>query len=125
MSYDPEKVHDILLDQREKSSEELEHFFLQFEDLWERKLWHELTATLLEFYELPASAPQRIVLYDTFINSFAEKINQLRLVTLGLSAATQSKGIVISIRHQITKLTCSVRSSLKTIFRQRSCWKGE
>ena len=62
MALDPEKVHDLLTDQREKSPEELEHFFLRFEDLWERKLWHELTNALLEFYELPESAPQRIIL---------------------------------------------------------------
>ena len=93
MALDSEKIHDLLTDQREKSSVELEPFFLQFEDLWERKLWHELTSTLLEFYELPESAPQRIILYDTFVNNFAGKINQLRLVTLGLSAASQYKGI--------------------------------
>ena len=94
MASDPEKVHELLTNQREKSSEELEHYYLQFEDLWERKLWHELTVALLEFYELPESTPHRIVLFETFVSTFAEKVNQLRLVTIGLSAASQSKGVV-------------------------------
>jgi 26S proteasome regulatory subunit N9 len=31
-------------------------------------------------------------MYNTFILSFADKINQLKLVTLGLSASQQLKG---------------------------------
>ena len=103
MALDLDTVHDILSQQREKSPDELESFFLQFEDFWERKLWHELTNALLEFFRLPESASQRKILYDTFIDSFAEKINQLRLVTLGLSAASQCKGITALLDLMVQK----------------------
>ena len=95
MAFNFDTVHDLLSQEREKLPDELEHFFLQFEDFWERKLWHELTNALLEFFELPESITQRKTLYDTFISSFAEKINQLKLVTLGLSAASQCKGTLV------------------------------
>ncbi|KAI5793886.1 hypothetical protein DFH27DRAFT_567650 [Peziza echinospora] len=70
---------------------ELQHFFLEFEDHWERKLWHQLTEVLLQFYALPESGPQRIPIYKHFVLSFSDKINQLKLVTMGLSAASQCK----------------------------------
>ena len=92
MALDTEKVHDFLRQRREDCHEEAISWFLQFEDYWERKLWHELTDALLEFFELEDSAPQRIPLFEIFIRSFAEKINQLKLVNLGLIAAEQCKG---------------------------------
>jgi 26S proteasome regulatory subunit N9 len=89
---DRDTIPNVLSDQRDAAPEELQHYFLQFEDFWERKLWHELTDSLVEFFSNPASAPQRIPLFNTFIKSFADKINTLKLVTLGLSAAEQYEG---------------------------------
>ena len=87
-------ISNQMAEQRDAAPDELQHYFIQFEDYWERKLWHELTDSLIEFYELPESAPQRIPLYKPFIKSFADKINKLKLVTLGLSAATQYKSML-------------------------------
>ena len=92
MAVDSEAIPNHLLEQREAAPDELQHYFIQFEDYWERKLWHELTNHLIEYFSLPESAPQRISLYNGFIKSFASKINKLQLVTLGLSAAEQFKG---------------------------------
>ena len=89
MVMDVDTIPNHLAEQRDAAPDDLQHYFLQFEDYWERKLWHELTDSLIEFYGLPASAPQRIPLYNTFIKNFADKVNKLKLVTLGLSAATQ------------------------------------
>lgn len=86
---DPEVIPNFLADQRDNASEDLQHYFITFEDYWERKLWHELTNTLVEFFNQQESASQRLSIYNTFIKTFAEKINQLRLVELGLKAATQ------------------------------------
>lgn len=86
---DPETIPNLLADQRDAAQPDLQHYYITFEDYWERKLWHELTDTLLDFFNQAESAPQRIPLFDVFINSFAEKINQLKLVELGLRAATQ------------------------------------
>ncbi|KAB2576294.1 putative proteasome regulatory particle subunit protein [Lasiodiplodia theobromae] len=88
---DLEMIPDYLAEQRDAAPDDLQPFFLNFEDYWERKLWHELTDSLVEFYSHPQSAPQRINLFNTFVRTFADKINQLKLVTLGLSAASQFK----------------------------------
>lgn len=89
---DPEAIPDFLAEQRDEAPAEVQHIFLKFEDLWERKLWHELTQSLLEYFSSKESAPQRLPIYKTFILSFADKINQLSLVSLALRAATQIKG---------------------------------
>ncbi|KAK5685640.1 26S proteasome regulatory subunit [Elasticomyces elasticus] len=86
-----EKISDLLASEREQSPEDLQHYFLSFEDFWERKLWHELTDILVKFYQEPASAEQRIPLYDGFVKTFADKINQLKLVVIGLQAVGQCK----------------------------------
>ena len=89
---DPKVISDFLEDQRENAPEELQQNYLTIEDNWDRKLWHELTDALLQFYSDSVSAPQRLPLYHNFILSFAEKINQLSFVHLGLLAATQCPG---------------------------------
>ncbi|KAK0334186.1 26S proteasome regulatory subunit [Friedmanniomyces endolithicus] len=73
-----EKISDLLATEREESPEDLQHYFLSFEDFWERKLWHELTDILVNFYKEPASANQRLRLYEGFVKTFADKINQLK-----------------------------------------------
>lgn len=85
-------IPEFLAQQRDKAPEELQHVVLGFEDLWERKLWHQLTDSLGEFFSHPGSAPQRLDFYNVFILKFADKINQLKLVDLGLKAARQCPG---------------------------------
>lgn len=90
---DPEVISDFLSEQRELAPEDLQQNFLTIEDYWERKLWHQLTDVLVDYFENAASAEQRLPLFSSFILSFAEKINQLKLVSLGLLAATQCSGL--------------------------------
>lgn len=89
---DIDTVPTFLSEQREKAPDDSQHYFLTFEDYWERKLWHELTDVLAEYFQQEQSASQRLPLFNTFIKSFADKINQLKLVTLALSTASQYKG---------------------------------
>ncbi len=89
---DPEVVQKFLTEQRENAPEELQTSFLNIEDYWDRKLWHQLTDVLVEYFNTSASASQRLPLFRHFILGFAEKINQLKFVTLGLLAATQCQG---------------------------------
>ncbi|KAL8821664.1 MAG: hypothetical protein Q9191_007265 [Dirinaria sp. TL-2023a] len=86
---DPEVISNFLSEQRENAPEELQPNFLTIEDYWDRKLWHQLTDVLVDYFNTPASAPQRLPLFQKFILTFAEKINQLKFVRLGLLAATQ------------------------------------
>lgn len=95
MAMDTDAIPNLLGDLRDQAPEELQEYFIHFEDYWERKLWHELTDKLVEYFEDSDSAEQRIPLFETFIKSFEKKINQLKLVTLGLNAATQYKGMIL------------------------------
>ncbi|KAI0599666.1 hypothetical protein F4775DRAFT_104766 [Biscogniauxia sp. FL1348] len=84
-------IADFLADQRDETPDELQPLIIQFENFWERKLWHQLTDALIEFFADPRSEPQRLQFYKVFILKFADKINQLKLVDLGLKAATQCR----------------------------------
>lgn len=86
------KIPDFLLEQQAQGSPETQPYFLTFEDYWERKLWHQLTDSLVEFFRMPESAPHRLALFKTFVLSFADRINQLKFVSLGLMAATECAG---------------------------------
>ncbi|CCF44550.1 PCI domain-containing protein [Colletotrichum higginsianum] len=84
-------IPDFLAEQRDEAPEELQHLVLDFENYWERKLWHQLTDALSQFFSHPGSKPQRLSFYKVFILKFADKINQLKLVDLALKAATECK----------------------------------
>jgi len=88
---DVDTIPNLLDQQRDEAPEELQHYFLTFSDCWERKLWHELTDSVMKYFEEPASKPQRLQLYNTFIKKFGDKINKLKLASLGLIAAAESK----------------------------------
>lgn len=88
-----EKIADFLQEQRDQAPDDLQHYFLSFEDYWERKLWHELTDILVTYYGEEQSAKQRIPIYNNFIKTFADKINQLKLVRIGLSTSKECKSM--------------------------------
>ena len=94
---DPETVQRFLDEQRDAAPEELQQNFLDLEDCWDRKLWHQLTGLLVTLFNTPASSPQRLPLFKHFVLSFSEKINQLKFVALGLAAATQCQGMGLLI----------------------------
>lgn len=83
------KIPDFLAEQQANGTPETQTYFLTFEDFWERKLWHQLTDALVDFFRLPESAPQRLAFFKTFVLSFADRINQLKFVALGLMASTE------------------------------------
>ncbi|KAI9717246.1 MAG: 26S proteasome regulatory subunit [Chrysothrix sp. TS-e1954] len=84
---DPEKVPGILADIRDTAPDDLQEAFVTFEEYWERKLWHELTNLLGELFDNPQSLDVRLPLFNDFISAFADRINQLKLASLGLCAA--------------------------------------
>lgn len=93
MEQQREQISDFLQTQRDAAPADLQHYFLTFEDYWERKLWHELTDILVAYYNESQSAAQRIPIYNNFIKGFADKINQLKLVQIGLKSAEQCQGM--------------------------------
>lgn len=104
MSFDPEKTTQLLSELRSNAPEEFQQTFIDIEDNWERKLWHQLTDVLVNFFSDPDSSPVRTVLFLRFVSSFADKINQLKFIHLALLVAPdyESEG---PSPADITKLT--------------------
>lgn len=112
---DPSKIPDFLAEQQAKGTPETQTYFLTFEDYWERKLWHQLTDSLVEFFRMPESAPQRLAIFKAFVLSFADRINQLKFVSLGLMASTECSGrcpiapydkerAILRAKHMLTRV---------------------
>lgn len=108
-----EAIPDFLAEQRDKAPEELQPLVLDFENFWERKLWHQLTDSLVQFFNHPGSASQRLPFYKVFILKFADRINKLKLVDLALKAATQCKGSSSSHSSSLTCLLIVVQTTRK------------
>ncbi|KAF8200203.1 hypothetical protein BJ912DRAFT_898190 [Pholiota molesta] len=66
---------------------ELHPFFESFRTLYTRKLWHQLTQKLFQFFDHPAAAPYRVDVFERFVRDFESKLNQLRLAELGVKVA--------------------------------------
>lgn len=77
----------------ETESNELINIFYQLEDYYERKLYHQLTLTLNEFYENPESKNNRlrIKIYDLFISQFSQKLNSIQVVDFLLASFEDNK----------------------------------
>jgi len=71
------------------SPSELQPFFQSFQTLHQRKLWHQLTNKLFEFMRQDTSKPYRVEVFENFVRDFEGKINQLRLVELGVIVARE------------------------------------
>ncbi|KAI9852533.1 MAG: 26S proteasome regulatory subunit [Thelocarpon superellum] len=91
MAMSLDTIPEFLAEQRDEAPSEIQHLFIQMEDFWERKLWHQLSNCLAELFKNPLSSPARIPLFNKFILTFADKINQLRLVALGLTTGSEYK----------------------------------
>lgn len=53
------------------------------------RLWHQLTSKLFEFVDQPLSRPYCVDLFNRFVRDFESRINQLRLVELGVKVAKE------------------------------------
>ncbi|GBE87060.1 Probable 26S proteasome regulatory subunit [Sparassis crispa] len=68
---------------------ELHPFFESFRTLHSRKLWHQLTLKLFEFFDHPLSRPYRVDVFDKFVRDFEGRLNQLRLVEMGVKVSKE------------------------------------
>ncbi|ORX93525.1 PCI-domain-containing protein [Basidiobolus meristosporus CBS 931.73] len=82
-------VTEFLAQERKKAPKHLQEYYMIFEDLYERKLWHQLTTRLEEFVSQPESGSFLVPLYQNFVSDWAKKMNKLKLVSFALSAAAQ------------------------------------
>jgi len=68
---------------------DLHPFFDSFRNLYNRRLWHQLTVKLFEFLDHPLSKPFRVDVFERFVRDFESKINQLRLVEMGVKVCKE------------------------------------
>lgn len=92
MDIDAETVLVALREEIELKDPELAAFFYTLEDYYERKLWYQLSEALKNtVYSNENSRPIRLRLFDNFISTFGDKINQLQLVEFLVESLTDSK----------------------------------
>jgi 26S proteasome regulatory subunit N9 len=53
------------------------------------RLWHQLTVKLFEFFDHPLSGPYRVDTFERFVSDFEGKLNQLRLVEMGVKVSKE------------------------------------
>ncbi|KAJ2445578.1 26S proteasome regulatory subunit [Coemansia sp. RSA 2440] len=87
------KVGAYLQTQLREAPAELAHFFTEFEDLYERKIWHQLTKLVETFINIPEAAPFRIGIYNEFVRDWQKYMNKVKLVLFALAAARQFDSI--------------------------------
>ncbi|OZJ04412.1 hypothetical protein BZG36_02910 [Bifiguratus adelaidae] len=97
MEVDSGNVSKFLAEQQASAPEELRRYYHDFEDLYDRKLWHQLTTRVEEFVNIPSSGPYLVPLYQNFLTDWEDKINKLKLVQFGLAAATQFEDVSSSV----------------------------
>ncbi|KAJ3353936.1 26S proteasome regulatory subunit [Entophlyctis luteolus] len=76
---------------------DLRPHFDVFEDLYDRKLWHQLTVALNEFVALPHAAPFLVPLYNEFVSDWQNRMNQLSLVQFVARASRTIKDPAASL----------------------------
>jgi 26S proteasome regulatory subunit N9 len=94
MSVDFSKPQKLVLDEfintaMAATPPELHPFLESFRLLYSRKLWHQLTQKLFEFIAHPASQPYRVDVFERFVRDFEGKLNQLRLVEMGVKVSRE------------------------------------
>jgi len=89
----PIDVAGYLSEQQRKSSHELAQEWAALEELYNKKLWHQLTLRLNQFVRNPAlsQGDALVKLYQNFIVDFEHRINQLALAELVIIIVRQIK----------------------------------
>jgi len=91
MSANPQVKEYISSKAHNAPDEQTKRFYQTFQDLYNKKLWHQLTLKLAEFVKLPQfeKGTELVELYDRFIRDFETKMNQLELVKMALIIVRQ------------------------------------
>ncbi|KAJ7771841.1 hypothetical protein B0H16DRAFT_1410471 [Mycena metata] len=93
MAVDPPKfklnLDDFIATALSTTPQELHPFFDSFRTLYNKKLWHQLTLKLFSFFDHPASKTYRVDVFESFVRDFESKINQLRLVEMGVKVSKE------------------------------------
>ncbi|KAF2368925.1 Proteasome component (PCI) domain [Trinorchestia longiramus] len=85
------KVEAYLASKKESSSEELSKVFAELEELYNKKLWHQLTLGLVKLVKVPEMqrGTELLTLYSSLITEMENKINPFSLVELAAAIMKQ------------------------------------
>jgi 26S proteasome regulatory subunit N9 len=88
-------VVSYLAEQQRKSSHELAQEWAALDELYNKKLWHQLTLRLLQFIRHPSlsQGDALVKLYQNFIADFEHRINSLALAEIAILVAQQIKDV--------------------------------
>ncbi|KAK6194798.1 hypothetical protein SNE40_000353 [Patella caerulea] len=91
MAKEPKDVGVYLSEQQRKSSGDLATEWGKIEELYNKKLWHQLTLQLLTFVKNPvfSKGDGLVKMYENFISDFEHRINQQALMQLGVCIVKQ------------------------------------
>merc|ERR1711976_25772 len=68
--------------QQQSSQGDAAEFWSKLELYSKKKLWHQLTQTMLEFVNSPTFTVNHLEFYECFVSDFEQKMNKLSLVEL-------------------------------------------
>jgi 26S proteasome regulatory subunit N9 len=93
MNVDAADVSSLLREARLEAPEHLQGNVIEMEDLWERRLWHQLTLELETFFKDAGSKGMRMKLFKGFVETFEKNMSQFKLVALSLLAKEELEGL--------------------------------
>ncbi|ESO96024.1 hypothetical protein LOTGIDRAFT_214609 [Lottia gigantea] len=99
MSSAPKDVGAYLSEQQRKSTGDLATEWGKIEELYNKKLWHQLTLHLLTFVKNPAfsKGDGLVKMYENFISDFEHRINQKALMQIGVVVVKQIPDVKSSL----------------------------
>lgn len=97
----------------EAESDDLVQSLYQFEDFYERKLWHQLTLALEEFYGNPSSRINglRTKIYDSFVSQFSQKLNPIMVVDFLLMNSDNKEELLAKLVTLKSKFLKEIRKA--------------
>lgn len=98
---------------------DLVNILYQLEDFYERKLWHQLTLALDDFYALPETPGSglRTKIYDLFVSQFQQKLNPIKVVDFLLLAYAHSSS------ETVDKLVVLKEAFIRQLKAEKSSYK--
>ncbi|KAJ1693471.1 hypothetical protein LUZ63_010169 [Rhynchospora breviuscula] len=130
------------LESQRQSHPELAEWYTSFADLYQQKLWHQLTLKLEQFVTLAMQAGDALIqLYNNFISDFETKINLLKLAHFAVivsrqytdkdSAINYLEGVIEKLREtrelRVEEPVLYVKMQIATLYlemgKQKDCKK--
>ncbi|KAJ1655783.1 26S proteasome regulatory subunit [Dispira simplex] len=109
-------VAEFLEVERKRAPTALQSYYTEFADLYDRRLWHQLTESVERFTQQPDARPYLVALYQHFVVDWEKKMNPVKLVIIALAVARQYQDI-----HQALEFIEDIRTKVDTDASQEAC----